>query len=40
MRERVAVAGGRLDVGPVTGGGYRVRASFPAPAPTPAAVGA
>ena len=40
MRERVAVAGGRLEVGPVRGGGYRVRASFPVPAATPAAVGA
>ena len=29
MRERVAVAGGSLEVGPVRGGGYRVRASFP-----------
>ncbi len=29
MRERVAVAGGTLEVGPVRGGGYRVRASFP-----------
>ncbi len=29
MRERVAVAGGTLAVGPVRGGGYRVRASFP-----------
>ncbi|WP_142460813.1 sensor histidine kinase [Geodermatophilus aquaeductus] len=42
MRERVAVAGGDLDVGPVRGGGYRVRAGFPVPAPAtvPAAVGA
>ncbi len=43
MRERVAVAGGDLDVGPVRGGGYRVRAGFPVPAPVtvpPAAVGA
>ena len=32
MRERVGVAGGRLDVGPVRGGGYRVRATFPLPA--------
>jgi signal transduction histidine kinase len=31
MRERVAVSGGRLDVGPVRGG-YRVRATFPLPA--------
>jgi signal transduction histidine kinase len=31
MRERVGVAGGRLDVGPVRGGGYRVRATFPLP---------
>jgi signal transduction histidine kinase len=29
MRERVAVAGGTLEVGPVRGGGYRVRAAFP-----------
>ena len=29
MRERVAVAGGTLEVGPVRGGGYRVRATFP-----------
>jgi signal transduction histidine kinase len=40
MRERVAVAGGRLEVGPVRGGGYRVRASFPVPAAAPATVGA
>jgi signal transduction histidine kinase len=32
MRERVSVAGGVLEVGPVRGGGYRVRASFPVPA--------
>lgn len=31
MRERAAVAGGRLDVGPVRGGGYRVCADFPLP---------
>jgi signal transduction histidine kinase len=36
MRERVAVAGGTLEVGPVRGGGYRVRASFPVPATLPA----
>ncbi|WNV76105.1 histidine kinase [Geodermatophilus sp. DSM 44513] len=37
MRERVAVAGGRLEVGPVRGGGYRVRATFPVAVPsTPA----
>ncbi|SOC47606.1 Signal transduction histidine kinase [Blastococcus aggregatus] len=35
MRERVAVAGGALEVGPVRGGGYRVRASFPVPATVP-----
>ncbi|MGY1635594.1 sensor histidine kinase [Geodermatophilus sp. SYSU D00742] len=41
MRERVAVAGGRLEVGPVRGGGYRVRATFPvAVAASPAEVGA
>ncbi|MGY1634512.1 sensor histidine kinase [Geodermatophilus sp. SYSU D01186] len=41
MRERVAVAGGRLEVGPVRGGGYRVRATFPLAVPaTPAEVGA
>ncbi|MGK5169510.1 sensor histidine kinase [Geodermatophilus sp. CPCC 205761] len=33
MRERVAVAGGRLEVGPVRGGGYRVRATFPLAVP-------
>jgi signal transduction histidine kinase len=37
MRERVAVAGGSLEVGPVRGGGYRVRASFPVPATVPQA---
>ncbi|MGY1621377.1 sensor histidine kinase [Geodermatophilus sp. SYSU D00965] len=36
MRERVSVVGGRLEVGPVRGGGYRVRASFPLPAERPA----
>ncbi|MGY1709391.1 sensor histidine kinase [Geodermatophilus sp. SYSU D00758] len=35
MRERVAVSGGRLETGPVRGGGYRVRATFPLPAPAP-----
>ncbi|MHA6783470.1 sensor histidine kinase [Pseudonocardia saturnea] len=29
MRERVAVVGGRLDAGPVPGGGWRVRAHLP-----------
>jgi signal transduction histidine kinase len=29
MRERVDVWGGRLSVGPVAGGGYRVRAELP-----------
>lgn len=29
MRERVELLGGRLDVGPRTGGGYRVRARLP-----------
>ncbi|MCZ2858384.1 sensor histidine kinase [Blastococcus sp. VKM Ac-2987] len=38
MRERVAVAGGSLEVGPVRGGGYRVRAAFPVPVARPATV--
>jgi signal transduction histidine kinase len=29
MRERVAVWGGRLDVGPKPGGGFRVQARVP-----------
>ncbi len=29
MRERAAMLGGTLDVGPVPGGGYRVRALLP-----------
>ena len=37
MRERVSVAGGTLDMGPVRGGGYRVRASFPVHAALPPA---
>ncbi len=37
MRERVAVAGGALEVGPLRGGGYRVRATFPVPAALPSA---
>jgi signal transduction histidine kinase len=37
MRERVTVAGGTLEVGPVRGGGYRVRAAFPVPAALPPA---
>jgi signal transduction histidine kinase len=37
MRERVSVAGGTLEVGPVRGGGYRVRAAFPVHAERPAA---
>ena len=36
MRERVAVAGGTLEVGPVRSGGYRVRAAFPVPTDQPA----
>ncbi|MGY1752057.1 sensor histidine kinase [Blastococcus sp. SYSU D01042] len=36
MRERVSVSGGTLEVGPVRGGGYRVRATFPVPADVPA----
>jgi signal transduction histidine kinase len=43
MRERVSVVGGRLEVGPVRGGGYRVRATFPLPVAertAPAEVGA
>ncbi len=35
MRERVAVSGGTLEVGPVRGGGYRVRAAFPVPTAVP-----
>jgi signal transduction histidine kinase len=38
MRERVAVAGGTLEVGPLRSGGYRVRASFPIHAEKPAVV--
>ncbi|WP_328770086.1 sensor histidine kinase [Streptomyces sp. NBC_00286] len=30
MRERAAAAGGRIDYGPLPGGGYRVRAELPA----------
>lgn len=37
MRERAAVAGGALEVGPVRGGGYRVRATFPVHAAAPPA---
>ncbi|QGN49414.1 sensor histidine kinase [Micromonospora sp. WMMC415] len=33
MRERVATHGGVLEVGPRAGGGWRVRARFPLPAP-------
>jgi signal transduction histidine kinase len=33
MRERVAVFGGELSVGPRPGGGFEVRARFPIPAP-------
>jgi signal transduction histidine kinase len=40
MRERVAVAGGTLEVGPVRGGGYRVRAAFPVTAGVSAGVDA
>ena len=29
MRERVAIAGGELDTGPVASGGYAVRARLP-----------
>ncbi len=35
MRERVAVFGGRLDVGPLPGGGFRVWAWLPTEAQTP-----
>ncbi|WP_433532520.1 histidine kinase [Micromonospora sp. CA-263727] len=34
MRERVATHGGTLEVGPRTGGGWRVRTRFPLPLPT------
>lgn len=37
MRERVAMFGGRLDAGPRTGGGWRVRATFPGASETPTA---
>ncbi|MEV2240882.1 sensor histidine kinase [Micromonospora sp. NPDC049891] len=36
MRERVATHGGELEVGPRTGGGWRVRVRFPLPAGSPA----
>jgi signal transduction histidine kinase len=29
LRERVELAGGRLEAGPTSGGGWRVRAEFP-----------
>jgi signal transduction histidine kinase len=35
MRERVEALGGRLNVGPQTGGGWRLRAELPVAAPTP-----
>lgn len=38
MRERVAVHGGELDVGPRRGGGFQVRARFPLGERTPAGV--
>jgi len=38
MRERVAVHGGELDVGPRRGGGFQVRARFPLAERTPAGV--
>ena len=34
MRERVSALGGRLHAGPRDGGGFRVRAELPAPAPS------
>ena len=34
MRERVSALGGRLHAGPQDGGGFRVRAEFPARAPS------
>ena len=33
LRERVAEAGGQLEAGPADGGGWRLRAALPAPAP-------
>ena len=37
MRERVTAAGGHLEAGPQPGGGFRVSAVLPLPAPVPAA---
>ncbi|MCL9795348.1 sensor histidine kinase, partial [Frankia sp. AgKG'84/4] len=34
MRERTAMLGGSLDIGPRDDGGFRVRASLPLPADT------
>ena len=33
MRERLQAIGGRLEAGPGTGGGWRVHATLPLPAP-------
>ena len=38
MRERAQAAGGTLEAGPRTEGGWRVRATLPVPAPVDAAV--
>jgi two-component system sensor histidine kinase DesK len=35
LGERLALAGGRLDVGPVAAGGFRLRASVPLAVPVP-----
>lgn len=40
MRERVGLLHGRFEAGPRPGGGFRVAAVLPLPAPAPAVVGA